>query len=64
MAEGESIEMRDRTIQVEDLPNIRNVTQETEIDLPNVPLDVGEAKVELIKTSFIADVRKDFGIRG
>jgi len=64
MAEGEPIEMRDRSGRVEETSNPPIVTQETEIDLPDVPLDVGEAKVELIKQNFVADVRKGLRIRG
>ena len=36
--------------------------QETELDLPNVPVDTTEAKAELVKTSFVSDVRKSLNI--
>lgn len=38
--------------------------QETDLDLPNVPVDVKDAKAELIKTSFVSDVRKNLKITG
>jgi hypothetical protein len=55
---AEAIELRDfDRPEIEDRP-----VEETEIDLPDVPVDIGDAKIELIKTSFISDVCKNLKI--
>ena len=45
---------------VDDVPATE--VQETDLDLPNVPVDMNDAKAELIKTSFVGDVRKSLNI--
>jgi len=35
---------------------------ETDLDLPNVPVDVKDVKAELVKTSFVSDVRKSLKV--
>jgi hypothetical protein len=37
---------------------------ETVLDLPNVPLNVGEAQAELVKSEFVDEVRKKLKIKG
>lgn len=37
---------------------------EVDIDLPDVPVDLGNAQAELIKTTFTSGVRKNLKIAG
>lgn len=48
--EMEEFEMRE--------PDRPEDVTETDIDLPNVPIDLADAKDELVKTSFVSDARK------
>lgn len=49
-----------------DRPDVEDTSanNETEIDLPDVPMDIQDAQAELVKTNFISDVRKSLNIRG
>ena len=55
---AEEIELHEFGARDLDRPN------EVDIDLPDVPVDLGYARAELIKTKFVSDVRKNLNIAG
>ncbi len=51
-------------IEMGEFSRVDRPTLETDIDLPDVPLDTQEAQTELIKINFVSDVRKNLNITG